>query len=93
MSKLRKWRYNDGEITFNQGLDCLDCGLEYGSDAWCDIVIPDDVWELISPTGHVGSGILCFNCMARRLKFIGLENVPFHIGSGVYANGDIPSWK
>jgi len=63
---------------------CYDCGLPYGSPAWVDVVIPDDMWQKISPTGHSG-GVLCFNCMNKRLHNLGLINVPYDIASGPFA--------
>lgn len=63
---------------------CNDCGLMYGSSAWADVVVPDDIWKQISPSGDEG-GLLCFNCMVRRLVALGLENVPFQITSGPFA--------
>lgn len=77
----RKWTYNDDDTS---GGECYDCGLWYGCDAWADVVVPDDVWKLINPTEYKGSGILCFNCMNRRLEFLGLEGVPIKIGSGPF---------
>lgn len=62
---------------------CADCGLIYGDRGWCDIVVPTDVWLIISPTKSQG-GLLCFNCIARRLEIWGLRNVPLMIGSGPY---------
>ena len=64
--------------------ECYDCKLEYGSSAWCDVVVRDEIWQQISPTGDEG-GLLCFNCMVRRLAALGLENVPFKIASGPFA--------
>ena len=65
-------------------LVCYDCGLPYGSEAWADVLVPDDIWQQISPTGHEG-GILCFNCMVRRLTKLGLRNVSYSIESGPFA--------
>jgi len=54
---------------------CYDCGLEYGGDAWIEAVIPDKVWEVISPSHNQG-GILCISCIARRLTEYGFKNIP-----------------
>lgn len=65
-------------------LACYECLLRYGGQGWCDVVVPDDVWRQISPTGDEG-GILCFNCIARRLEEFDLRNVPVMITSGPFA--------
>lgn len=77
MPKLRKWKYPELDGVFQHC--CYDCGLEYGCDAWADISLPDEVWELINPSVNKGGGLLCFNCITRRLAFIGAENVPIKI--------------
>lgn len=51
---------------------CFDCGLFYESLAFQDLVVPDDVWALISPTSH-GGGLLCPNCLIRRCAEAGIE--------------------
>lgn len=63
---------------------CYSCGMRYDSDGWADVVIPDAVWKLISPTGGDG-GLLCFACMNARLSRLGLRNVPFQIASGPFS--------
>ncbi len=63
---------------------CYGCKLSYDSSAWADIVVPDSIWLLISPTGNEG-GLLCFNCMNARLSKLELRNVPMHIASGPFA--------
>ena len=77
----RKWKYKEEDIG---GGECYDCGLYYGCDAWADCVVSADVWELINPSYEKGGGLLCFNCMNRRLEFLGLEQVPLDIGSGPF---------
>lgn len=64
---------------------CHGCGLDYTSPAWADVVIPDEIWRRISPDGE-GNGVLCFNCMNRRLVRKGLDNVPCSIKSGPMEN-------
>lgn len=86
----RKWTYED---KYTSGGECYDCGLDYGGDAWADCVVPDEIWKLINPSEYRGGGLLCFNCMNRRLEFLGLENVPVEICSGPFfiaedKNGD-----
>ena len=57
---------------------CYDCGLDYGDPGWVEAVIPDKVWNEISPTGNQG-GILCITCISRRLVKKGFKNVPVWI--------------
>lgn len=54
---------------------CYDCGLEYGGIGWIEAVIPDNIWNKISPTGDQG-GILCIICIAKRLEEKGLKDIP-----------------
>lgn len=51
---------------------CHDCGIEYGSAGFPDLVIPHDVWNKISPTGDEG-GLLCPSCICRALEVRGIE--------------------
>ena len=83
----RKWKYTDADTI---GGECYDCGLDYGGGAWSDVTLPDEIWELINPTNYKGSGILCFNCMVRRLEFLGLEEVPMYVGSGPFCKYGSP---
>lgn len=63
--------------------ECFDCGLEYGSRGWCDVVVPNDIWKSISPSGDEG-GLLCFNCIARRLEGMGMFDVELKVTSGPF---------
>ncbi len=81
MTRLRKWTYSDEERKAMEDIECYDCGLPYGSDAWCDVVVSNEVWELINPTNHKHGGLLCFNCTCRRIVFIGLKDVKIR---GIY---------
>lgn len=54
---------------------CYDCGLEYGAEGWIEAIIPDKVWNFISPTKD-SSGILCINCISKRLALSGFHNIP-----------------
>ena len=76
-------------------LTCYDCGLLYSGPAWCDVVLSDEDWPSISPTGDLG-GVLCFNCIARRLTVAGREGVPMQVTSGPFArtnNGGRRDWR
>ena len=55
--------------------ECYDCGLDYGCIGWIEAIIPDNVWDFISPTGD-GGGILCINCISQRLTERGLSRIP-----------------
>lgn len=63
---------------------CYGCGMKYGDVGWCDVIVPDDVWEQINPSPHKGGGLLCFNCIATRLDKVGLSNVEVKITSGPF---------
>lgn len=56
---------------------CHDCGLEYGGVGWIEAIIPDKVWNLIRPEGcPEGTGLLCINCISKRLEERGYKDVP-----------------
>lgn len=67
-----------------QGVCCHDCDAPYGQDGWCDVVVPDDIWNAICPEG----GVLCFRCMTKRIAAKGLDNVPVIVASGPYADAN-----
>lgn len=64
-----EWRTQilDGEVR------CLDCLRRYGAQhGFPDLVIPNAVWERISPTGNEG-GLLCPSCICKRLHDAGIR--------------------
>ncbi len=63
---------------------CYDCGLLYGSPAWIELVIPNDIWAKITPSIHKEGGLLCPTCMAKRCADLGLENISAQIFSGPF---------
>jgi len=63
-------------------LNCYDCGLPYSSEKWCDVFVPNEIWAKITPSEHPHGGLLCFNCIAGRIKNLCLDNVPIKITSG-----------
>ena len=69
---------------------CYDCGLDYRDPAWIEAVVDDEVWRIISPT-HDEGGLLCINCMARRLVEHGLDQVKVSITAGVFVLRDLDS--
>lgn len=73
---LRK--YTDEERLLNPDFitGCYDCGLEYDSASWIEAIVPNEIWEIISPTYHKGAGLLCISCIARRCVEAGLNDVP-----------------
>jgi len=51
---------------------CVDCGRPYGDQyGFPDLIIPDEAWLAISPTGH-GGGLLCPSCICQRLHVRGI---------------------
>ena len=51
---------------------CYDCRRIYGEPGFEDLVVSDDIWSKISPTGDEG-GLLCPSCLLARLTAAGLE--------------------
>lgn len=61
---------------------CFDCGREYGNEhGFPDLIIPNEIWRRISPTGDNG-GLLCPSCIVKRVAAIGCSNVPAAFMSG-----------
>ena len=54
---------------------CYDCGLSYTDPGWIEAIIPDKVWNQISPTGDQ-AGLLCITCISRRLRAKGYKRIP-----------------
>ncbi|HSE25761.1 MAG TPA: hypothetical protein VLB68_29110 [Pyrinomonadaceae bacterium] len=71
MSFPFKWRYTDNERPL---CVCADCRLPYPQGNDC--AVPDDIWEKINPSESEGGGILCANCIMRRLDHLGISGVP-----------------
>lgn len=67
---------------------CERCGAPYGKDGWCDVVIPDEIWNWIMPAG----GLLCFRCMTKELVRRGMSNVPVIVVSGPYSDAN-ETWR
>lgn len=62
---------------------CYDCPRPYGDEhGFPDLVIPNDVWEKISPSGDDG-GLLCPSCICKRLHDAGIET------TGVFRSGPL----
>lgn len=56
---------------------CYDCGISYGVDGWIEAVIPNKIWNEISPRKSSG-GLLCICCISKRLYKFGypMSSVP-----------------
>lgn len=65
---------------------CFDCFRLYGDqDGFPDLIIPDEAWRKISPTGDDG-GLLCPSCICARLHLAGMRNV-----YGAFMSGPVRS--
>ncbi len=61
---------------------CYDCKRSYGDEyGFPDLVVPHDVWKVISPTKDEG-GLLCPSCICKRLWEHGYEDVLATFRSG-----------
>ncbi len=63
---------------------CFDCNRPYGSAGFPDLIIPNDAWRQISPSGDEG-GLLCPSCMIARLSISGIAC------EGAFMSGPITS--
>lgn len=68
----RPWTYKGDERPRGE---CYDCRLSYDHPQFVDLHIPDEIWEEINPTPHEGAGLLCPNCIGRRLCEVGISPV------------------
>ena len=73
---------------------CHDCEREYGDEhGFPDLVVPHDVWKIISPSGDEG-GLLCPSCMCKRAHVAGLTNIPTLFRSGPFkVRDERQSWR
>jgi hypothetical protein len=63
---------------------CFDCRRAYGDEyGFPDLIVSNDVWAKISPTGNDG-GLLCPSCLCRRAYDAGIENVAAVFRSGPF---------
>lgn len=69
---------------------CRDCGLQYASAGWADVIIPDETWEEI--VWEPGETLLCFTCIARRLRLAGVS-CPVMITSGPFIHDPAEWWN
>lgn len=68
--------------------ECYDCGLDYDNSGFADLVVPHDIWALISPTGDE-SGLLCPTCMVRAAARAGLTHIQAIFRSGPFTAAGI----
>jgi hypothetical protein len=66
-------KYTDEERPPSEYCACYDCGLLYQSPYWAETILENEDWELVSPSIHKGSGLLCFTCICERLDKLGLK--------------------
>lgn len=61
---------------------CYDCGRPYGDEnGFPDLIVPNDIWVRISPTGDYG-GLLCPSCICKRLYAAGIKECEASFMSG-----------
>lgn len=76
----------------DDGPICNDCRRPYGDEyGFPDLVLPNDVWKKISPSGGDG-GLLCPSCMCARATALGLKDVLAVFQSGPFAAPD-DGWR
>ena len=69
---------------------CIDCGRKYGDEhGFPDLVIPNDAWKAISPTGDDG-GLLCPSCICRRLHDAGITTTGRFTSGPLCGSDDFP---
>jgi hypothetical protein len=68
-------------------LYCFDCNRQYGDEyGFPDLIIPDNIWQQISPTKNEG-GLLCPSCICKRVYDLGITcNAEFRSGPFVLYN-------
>jgi len=56
----------------SKSCECHDCNRPYDDGGFQDLIIPNDAWRRISPTGDNG-GLLCPSCICKRLSDAGIS--------------------
>jgi hypothetical protein len=67
---------------------CADCKLPYCDPGFADLVVPDDVFNRLHDREKFGDGLLCPNCLVRRARNAGIENIRAKFTSGPFAADD-----
>ena len=84
---FQDWLY--GQLTpppINAGEPwCHDCGVAYESSHYKHKIIPDDEWKKIAPKD--GEGLLCADCIDKRLKPDTPSEEAAHTCQDVYSKG------
>lgn len=81
---------HEHDVVVRPKTGCYDCGREYGNEhGFPDLVVPNKIWDTISPTGDSG-GLLCPSCTCKRAHDWGLEHVRATFESGPLYIPDIP---
>lgn len=62
---------NDIGFTVGPPAQCYDCARPYSDSGFQDLVLPNDVWARISPSGDE-NGLLCPSCIVGRLHDAGI---------------------
>lgn len=77
--ECRRWNESHCDDT---PIGCYDCGRQYGDGyGFPDLLVPNDIWRRISPTGDEG-GLLCPSCIVKRVAAIGCYSIPAAFMSG-----------
>lgn len=74
-----------GEGGVDDRLGCIDCGEQYGSPRFPDLVIDNMAFAAIAPNPPDG-GLICPNCINARLTAAGITNVQARFTSGPMAS-------
>lgn len=70
-------------LTTSPQTHCVDCEREYGNEfGFPDLIISNDAWNKISPTGN-GHGLLCPSCICKRLHKAGIKT------TGIFRSGPL----
>lgn len=70
---------------------CYDCDRPYGHrHGFPDLVVSNEVWQRISPTGDEG-GLLCPSCICKRLHDVGMSNIEAAFFSGPIQSVSYPT--
>lgn len=66
---------------------CFDCLMPY-KEFPCDMVIQNDLWEVISPSYDYGAGLLCPNCICKRIMSLGVTRVLVTVDTSELIKGE-----
>ena len=65
--------------------ECADCHLPYGDPGFADLVLPNDEWAKVAPSGDGVNGLLCPTCLCRAAASAGIESVRAEFRSGPFS--------